>query len=293
VHVSRSRGAEPRRWFLPLLCLALAGGRPAVAQECPDRHGNLPVIATTFRVGGALRAKLRVPEDFERTAAAKLASELQCVNEVRFLDWKPRATAGAASGGTLQAAMERKGELPNVWIEIRLSFSLGGAPPAELTRLPARFAVLYPPKEPQAPGIEGVNWLTWLEKRFSELAGDPGFRAVLAERFRAVPLTTKDVREDANLQRIVLPFSRNDLEAAEEGTVLTLAVQPKSGRLLQELTLSPACAVGVSFLLGRVFPTPWSEVSRILGDRKATALWLKSYRWSYPGTCSRFEGSRR
>jgi hypothetical protein len=280
--VSRSR-----LWIL-LLFLAI----PAAA-ECPYRNGSLPLIATSFEVRGPLRIKLRVPEAFEKAAAAKLAAELQCVNEVRFLDWKPRAAAGSAPSGTFQAAMERKGELPDVWIELRLSFSLGGERPAELTRLPARFAVLYAVKEPQAPGIDGVNWLARLEKRFSELAGDPGFRAVLAERFREVTLTTKDVREDAGLQRIVLPLSRTDLEAAEEGTVLGLGVQPKSGSPVQELTLRPACAAGVGSLLGQVFPTPWSEVSRILGDRKATALWLKSYRWGYPGTCSRFEGPRR
>jgi hypothetical protein len=264
----------------------------AAGQRCPFRNGNLPVIATTFKVSEALRAKLRAPDAFERKAAAKLAEELQCVNEVRFLDWKPMAEAGAGQAGIFHASMERKGELPNVWIELRLSYSLTGADQAELTRLPAKLAVLYPPKEPQAPGIDGRNWLSHLENRFSELVGDPGFKSTLADRFLAVTLTRRDVREDADLQRIVLPLLRDDLEAAEEGTVLSLTVQPKSGRLLQELTMHPTCVTEVGSLLGRVVPTPWSEASRILGDRKATALSLKSYRWGYRGTCFRFEGAR-
>jgi hypothetical protein len=270
-------------------------GMPAGAAGagCAFRNGNLPVIATSFEVGGTLRAKLRAPEAFEKRVAEKLAEELQCVNEARFLDWKPLADAGAGRAGIFLASMERKGELPNVWIELRLSYSLAGAGRSELTRLPARLAVLYPSKEPQAPGIDGRNWLSRIENRFSELAGDPGFVSTLADRFRTVTLTRKDVREDANLQRIVLPLLRDDLEAAEEGTILSLAVQSKSGRLLKELTMQPACAVAVGRLLGKVVPTPWSEASEILGDRKATALSLKSYKWGYRGTCSRFEQGAR
>lgn len=270
----------------------MALGMPASGAGCPFRNGNLPVIATSFAVGPTLRAKLRVPDAFEKKVAVKLAEELQCVNEARFLDWKPLEEAGAGRAGIFQASMERKGVLPNVWIELRLSYSLEGAGRSELTRLPAKLAVIYPPKEPQAPGIDGRNWLSQLEQRFSELAGDPGFRATLTERFLAITLTRRDVREDADLQRVVLPLLRDDLEAAEDGTVLSLAVQPRSGRLRKELTMHPTCVTEVGSLLGRIVPTPWSEASRILGDRKATALSLKSYKWGYRGTCSRFEGAR-
>jgi hypothetical protein len=268
-------------------------GVPAAGTGCQFRNGSLPVIATTFKVGETLRAKLRAPEVFEKKVAAKLAEELQCVNEARFLDWRPLADAGVGRAGTFQLAMERKGELPNVWIELRLSYSLAGAGRSELTRLPAQLAVLYPSKEPQAPGIDGRNWLSRLENRFSELVGDAGFKSTLVDRFLAVTLTRRDVREDPDLQRVVLPLLRDDLEAAEDGTVLSLAVQPKSGRLLKELTMQPACAVAVGYLLGKVVPTPWSEASRILGDRKATALSLKSYTWGYRGTCFRFEQGAR
>lgn len=273
--------------------MALGGRVPAAGEDCPFRNGDLPVIATAFHVGDSLRAKLREPDAFERKAARKLAEELQCVNEVRFLDWKPLAETGADRGGVLDASLERKGEFPSVWIELRLFYSLTGDEDRfELTRLPANLAVVYASKEPQAPGPDGNLWLSRLEQRFLELAGDSGFRTTLAGRFLGVTLSRKDIREVGTSQKVVLPLASTALEAAEEKTVLHLSIQPKSGHQ-NDLRMHPACEQNERWLLGRLVDTPWSQALQAIQERSSTALWLESYQWEYPKTClSRFEQPR-